>query len=58
MLNFYTNNNNNHKKNYISLQENKSNALFDELKFSLTYYPIFISNKASGREIINISKNN
>nr|WP_307918787.1 hypothetical protein [Mycoplasmopsis bovis] len=58
MLNFYTNNNNNHKKNYISLQENKSNALFDELKFSLTYYPIFISNKASDREIINISKNN
>ncbi|MGN3914511.1 aromatic motif membrane protein [Mycoplasmopsis bovis] len=46
MLNFYTNNNNNHKKNYISLQENKSNTLFDELKFSLTYYPIFISNRA------------
>ncbi|MBT1386611.1 hypothetical protein FCM78_01445 [Mycoplasma bovis] len=46
MLNFYTNNNNSHKKNYISLQENKSNALFDELKFSLTYYPIFISNRA------------
>lgn len=46
MLNFYTNNNNSLKKNYISVQENKSNALFDELKFSLTYYPIFISNKA------------
>ncbi len=46
MLNFYTNNNNSLKKNYISLQENKSNALFDELKFSLTYYPIFISNRA------------
>ncbi len=46
ILNFYTNNNNSLKKNYISLQENKSNALFDELKFSLTYYPIFISNRA------------
>lgn len=62
MLNFYTNNNNNHKKNYISLQENKSNALFDELKFSLTYYPIFISNKASDgnhqySRIINKAKN-
>ncbi|UOE63336.1 hypothetical protein MbovWib_03040 [Mycoplasmopsis bovis] len=46
MLNFYTNKNNSLKKSYISLQENKSNALFDELKFSLTYYPIFISNRA------------
>lgn len=55
MLNFYTNNNNSLKKSYISLQENKSNALFDELKFSLTYYPIFISNRASN-EIHQYSK--
>ncbi|CAL59160.1 aromatic motif membrane protein [Mycoplasmopsis agalactiae] len=47
MLNFYTNNNDDLRKNYVSFQENRSNALFKELEYSFTYYPIFISNKAS-----------
>ncbi|MBZ4218410.1 aromatic motif membrane protein [Mycoplasma tauri] len=61
MLNIFTENENNKKDIYVSIQENISHAKIDELKFAFVYNPIFIQksvhDKGETSELAKTSKN-